>query len=80
MSCLISSDRLFSWITKTVQDPLIGPVRNDPTWQAKHHPKFANSNFQIDWDKQVAVCPRGFLSVTKRYHARTPAIINSIAC
>ena len=25
---------------------LIGPVRNDPTWQAQHHPKFANSNFR----------------------------------
>ena len=36
---------------------LIGPVRSDPSWQAKHHPKFANSNFQIDWEKQVAICP-----------------------
>jgi transposase len=36
---------------------LIGPVRSDPSWQAKHHPKFANSNFSIDWDKQVAICP-----------------------
>ena len=41
---------------------LIGPVRNDPTWQAKHHPKFANSNFPIDWEKQVAICPRGHQS------------------
>ncbi len=31
---------------------LIVPVRNDPTWQAKHHPKFANSNFQIDCIKR----------------------------
>ena len=29
---------------------------------AKHHPKFANSNFQIDWNKQVAICPRGHQS------------------
>ena len=43
---------------------LIGPVRNDPTWQAKHHPKFANSNFQIDWENQVAICPRGHQSKT----------------
>jgi transposase len=43
---------------------LIGPVRNDPTWQAKHHPKFANFNFQIDWDKQVAICPKGHQSKT----------------
>lgn len=48
---------------------LIGPVRNDPTWQAKHHPKFANSNFQIDWDKQVAVCPKGRQS--KRWKKKT---------
>ena len=43
---------------------LIGPVRSDPSWQAKHHPKFASSNFQIDWEKQVAICPRGHTSQT----------------
>ena len=31
---------------------------------AKHHPKFANSNFKIDWSKQVAICPRGHQSKT----------------
>ncbi len=41
---------------------LIGPVRSDPSWQAKRHPKFASSNFQIDWSKQVAICPRGHQS------------------
>ncbi len=43
---------------------LIGPVRSDPSWQAQNHPKFANSNFQIDWNKQVAICPRGHQSQT----------------
>ncbi len=43
---------------------LIGPVRSDPSWQAKYHPKFASSNFQIDWEKQVAICPRGHQSQT----------------
>jgi transposase len=43
---------------------LIGPVRSDPSWQAQHHPKFASSNFQIDWEKQVAICPRGHQSKT----------------
>lgn len=38
-------------------DMSVGPVRSDPSWQAKHHPKFASSNFQIDWSKQVAICP-----------------------
>ncbi len=43
---------------------LIGPVRSDPSWQARKHPKFAASNFEIDWDKKVAVCPRGNQSQT----------------
>ena len=57
---------------------LIGPVRNDPTWQAKHHPKFANSNFKIDWSKQVAICPRGHQSKTwtKKTDKKGQPIIN----
>lgn len=41
---------------------VIGPVRDDPSWQAKHHPKFASSNFKIDWDKEIAICPQGHQS------------------
>jgi transposase len=43
---------------------LIGPVRPDPSWQAKNHPKFAATNFQIDWEKKVAICPKGQQSRT----------------
>jgi IS5 family transposase len=43
---------------------LIGPVRSDPSWQAHHHPKFASNQFQIDWNKQVAICPKGHRSQT----------------
>lgn len=43
---------------------LIGPVRSDPSRLAKHHPKFASSNFQIDWSKKIAICPRGNQSRT----------------
>ncbi|MGK7917966.1 MAG: hypothetical protein AB4038_20910 [Prochloraceae cyanobacterium] len=43
---------------------LIGPVRTDPSRLAKHHPKFANSNFHIDWEQQVAICPKGHQSQT----------------
>jgi transposase len=43
---------------------LIGPVRSDPSWQAHHHPEFASNQFQIDWDKQVAICPKGHQSQT----------------
>ncbi len=41
---------------------IIGPVRSDPSWQAKNHPKFASSNFQIDWNKKIAICPKGHQS------------------
>lgn len=43
---------------------IIGPVRPDPSWQSRNHPKFAAENFQIDWDKQMAICPRGHQSMT----------------
>ncbi len=54
-------------LVKSQQDygvSLIGPVRSDPSWQTRHHPKFAASNFQIDWEKKIAVCPRGHQSQT----------------
>lgn len=38
---------------------IIGPVREDPSWQARNHPFFAAENFKIDWDKKVAICPKG---------------------
>jgi transposase len=43
---------------------LIGPVRSDPSWQARNHPKFASERFQIDWEQQIATCPRGHQSQT----------------
>ncbi|MDZ8236135.1 MAG: IS1182 family transposase [Nostoc sp. ChiQUE01a] len=43
---------------------IIGPVRSDPSWQARNHPKFAADQFQIDWDQQVATCPMGQQSIT----------------
>lgn len=43
---------------------LIGPVRSDPSWQSRNHPKFAAENFTIDWEKKVATCPKGHQSIT----------------
>ncbi|MGK7938997.1 MAG: IS1182 family transposase [Crocosphaera sp.] len=45
---------------------LIGPVRSDPSWQSRNHPKFAAENFKIDWEKKVATCPKGHQSITWR--------------
>jgi transposase len=43
---------------------IVGPVRSDPSWQARNHPKFAAEQFKIDWDNQVATCPKGQQSVS----------------
>ncbi|MEL4895713.1 IS1182 family transposase [Crocosphaera sp. Alani8] len=41
---------------------IIGPVRSEPSWQARNHPQFAAENFHIDWEQQVAICPEGHQS------------------
>jgi transposase len=43
---------------------VIGPVRSDPSWQARQPSSFALEQFQIDWDSQVATCPMGHPSIT----------------
>lgn len=43
---------------------IIGPVRSDPSWQARNHSKFAADQFKFDWGNQVATCPMGQQSVT----------------
>ncbi len=45
---------------------VIGPVRSEPSWQARNHPQFAAQNFQIDWEQQVAICPEGHQSQSWR--------------
>jgi hypothetical protein len=57
---------------------LLGPVRGDPSWQAKNHPKFAGEQFEIDWDKRVAICPRGHQSKTwsEKKDVRGQSVIN----
>jgi len=41
------------------QIELIGPVHNDPSWQARDPNAYDASRFDIDWDQQVAICPQG---------------------
>jgi transposase len=38
---------------------VIGPVADDPSWQARAAEGFAKADFTIDWDRQVATCPMG---------------------
>lgn len=42
---------------------LLGPVRRDSSWQAKARLGFDLASFDIDWERQVATCPQGQLSI-----------------
>ena len=46
------------------QIEVVGPVRSDPSWQARQNSQFAAEQFQIDWDNQVATCPMSHSSIT----------------
>ena len=46
------------------QVAIIGPVADDPSWQAQAGEGFAKADFQIDGDRQVATCPAGHPSVS----------------
>ncbi len=41
---------------------LVGPTRHDNKWQAQAKKGFAAEYFQIDWQKQQAICPEGKIS------------------
>ncbi len=38
---------------------IIGPVADDPSWQARAGEGFAKANFTLDWERQIATCPLG---------------------
>ena len=41
---------------------LFGPTRHNPSWQTREG-GYDSTQFQIDWDKQIATCPEGKQSV-----------------
>jgi len=42
---------------------LVGPVADDPSWQARAGAGFAQADFTVDWERRVATCPAGKPSV-----------------
>src|SRR5258707_4837442 len=42
---------------------IIGPVGQDPSWQAREQTGYAVDDFALDWQAQVATCPQGQQSV-----------------
>jgi len=45
---------------------LVGPVADDPSWQARADAGFAQAQFVVDWDRRVATCPAGQESASFR--------------
>ena len=45
---------------------LVGPARENPTWQARVEGGYTVEHFNIDWEQRVACCPQGVASVKWR--------------
>jgi transposase len=43
---------------------LIGPVADDPSWQARMGTGFDKAQFLVDWDRKVVTCPMGQQSIS----------------
>jgi transposase len=43
---------------------VIGPVADDPGWQAREKSGFDKSQFSVDWDQRVVTCPEGKRSIS----------------
>ncbi|MDT5275593.1 MAG: hypothetical protein QOG95_2525 [Mycobacterium sp.] len=43
---------------------IVGPVADDPSWQARSGDGFTKAQFQVDWDRHVVTCPEGKQSIS----------------
>jgi hypothetical protein len=43
---------------------IIGPVAEDPSWQARAGEGFDKGCFEVDWERQVVTCPAGKESIS----------------
>ena len=48
---------------------IVGPVADDPSWQARAGTGFDKSQFVVDWERRVVTCPDGKQSVSWLPHA-----------
>lgn len=58
------------------QIDLVGPIHNDPSWQARDPNAYDASLFDMDWAKQVAICPQGQSS--RDWHVTKDAVGESV--
>ena len=47
---------------------IIGPVAEDPCWQARAGTGFDKSHFVVDWERHVVTCPAGKQSISWHPH------------
>lgn len=47
------------YLQEHYQTQLLGPVQPGASWQAKAKQGYSNTDFQIDWERQVTTCPQG---------------------
>lgn len=43
---------------------IVGPVADDPSWQARSGEGLTKAQFQVDWERQVVTCPAGKQSIS----------------
>jgi hypothetical protein len=43
---------------------MVGPVAEDPSWQARAREGFAKAQFLVDWERQMVTCPAGQQSLS----------------
>jgi transposase len=43
---------------------IVGPVADDPSWQARAGEGFDKAQFLVDWDRHVVTCPMGKQSIS----------------
>src|SRR5262249_46110165 len=43
---------------------IVGPVAEDPSWQARAGAGFDKGSFAVDWDRRVVTCPAGKESIS----------------
>ncbi len=43
---------------------VVGPVADDPSWQARLHDGLTKAAFEVDWEREVVTCPAGKQSLS----------------
>ncbi|HMB06440.1 MAG TPA: transposase, partial [Isosphaeraceae bacterium] len=51
---------------------IVGPVADDPSWQARAGAGFDKGSFAIDWERQVVTCPAGKRNISWLPHTYPP--------